>query len=234
MLKRDQERLMNFVEKGGTLLFFVGPPVEDVDGTEINTFLDVAPLPNSSKDAGWAERYEMSLRGLKRTIYLARFWTYEVPEAEAVTIRREEAKPFLEENYLLENLQAGAVYTAGYHRKVGKGSILTMGFEPSPEALELAAEALGIPYYAEASAPDVLTSIYRGDGKHVIFIVNNSKVSREATVKVQVEKLGIKPDMEYHVTELMERKAEKLTGKMLSKIIVNLQPYDVKILRISE
>jgi hypothetical protein len=234
MLKRDQERLRDFVEKGGTLLFFVCPPLEDVDGTEVNTFLDVASLPTSSKDAGWAEHYEVSLKDVKKSIYLARFWTYDVPEAEAIMIRKGLHKPFLEENLFIENLQAGAVYTVGYHRKVGKGSILTLGFEPSPEALELATEALGIPYYAKASTPDVLTSIYRGKEKHVIFVVNNSKATREATVKVQVEKLGIKPDGKYRVTDLVERKEEKLNGKMLSRIIVKLQPYDVKILRISK
>jgi len=236
MLKRDQEKLRSFIENGGTILFFVSPPTQDLNGARVETLLEIAPPPSSSKDIRWeAEPFEISLKEAKKLIKLKRFWTYDTPSGfEGIAIKRKNVIPKNEEDSFLYNLESGAAYTAGYLRKVGKGRILTLGLEPSSEVVALALEALKVPYYARASIPNVLTTTYRGEGKHVVFAVNNSIEARGATISIQTQKLGLDPEKKYTVSDLVCGEKKRMTGEMLSNTPVGFKPYEVKILEIIE
>jgi hypothetical protein len=84
-------------------------------------------------------------------------------------------------------------FAMGYVRKLGKGRIVYLGSNPSPDLLRLVLEQEGVAAYAHAADLKVSTSVlrHRKDGSLAVFVIDRGEEPRAARVRLNLKRLGI-------------------------------------------
>jgi len=181
--RKSQKQLVQYVEKGGILVFFQNFPRYDESFSPLN--LLCIKEPDRIVDLGGSE-IEL-LFGVEKIILKGPFFDYNtVPSNSKKIIGRR--IPFrdstMEENYKLNNLLVGNQYCVGYLHKKGKGSIFVLGVKPTPQILLALHKYFRIPIYSRAEHTNIITSLfYSKKGKtHYLIVVNNTDLDQEIKV----------------------------------------------------
>lgn len=72
--------------------------------------------------------------------------------------------------------------TVGYIKKVGKGRVIHLGVDPTPELILGVLRFLSVPLFAYSVTRDVKTAIFRRGSKHYLVVVNNGNEDKSGTV----------------------------------------------------
>jgi hypothetical protein len=80
------------------------------------------------------------------------------------------------------DLGAYGKQTIGYIKKVGKGRIIHLGVEPTPDIVLGILNYLETPLFAHSITRDVKTAIFSRGTSHYLVVVNNGKEDKSATI----------------------------------------------------
>ncbi len=165
--KEAQENLRRFVEKGGILVAFRDFPRKD------------------------EEFQPSSLVGFEEPSRIL----FEFKAAFKVQFSPRRRKiPILSSVYCFDRVKGEKVeaalgsygrHTIGYRKKIGKGELIHLGFEPTTELVLELLDFLKVPLYACSPTPEVKTALF-GRGKNNFFLVatNNGNIEKSAVIRI--------------------------------------------------
>ena len=179
-----QQRLVSYMEGGGRLVCIGSAPrlddtqrplnrleipepsgvIGDMGGIALDLYLGEHPLTIKT---GWMEHFD------------------HVPGQPLVVTRRSVDEDAVEEMQFLCNLPTGDRYTVGFTRPWGKGQLIYLGLQPSPELLPGLCTALGAPPPVRSVTPGVSTALFQRKGQpnlSYIIVVNTGSEYKAAEV----------------------------------------------------
>jgi hypothetical protein len=121
-------------------------------------------------------------------------------------------------------------FTIGYTKKLGKGKIVYLGSNPSPEILRLVLEQEGLGPYSQAEDTDFTTSVFRRrDGALVLFLVSRCAASRVVTTRLNTKRLGLVAAKTYTLENAETGETRRVKGRDLAEIALPLGGFDVSV-----
>jgi len=174
----SQNRLAEYVEQGGTLVFFQTLPVLD----EAMRPLNVLGLLEPSGIVSATEPHRVALTLGEQSVVFsspAQFSYSSVPGEPLVMERVAGLPPTQEGGHRHLELPVGERITVGYVRDRGKGRIIVLGVAPLADILVALHAWLDVSIASRALAPDVLTAVLRGDNGTFLIATNNGTQQRD-------------------------------------------------------
>jgi hypothetical protein len=195
-----QERLLAYVENGGTLVFFQDLPLRDEQMQPLN--LLALHVPDGVLRAEYPRRLAVELGTQRATCSSSSFgWYAGVPGQPLVAERLPEAATSQQGLDLHARLQEGERYVVGYREPRGAGRIVCLGVEPSPQVVLTVHDWLGVAIPIRAASSNITSALFRRkDGASFVVAVNNGNEEHEAS-------LSLGPDQ-----EVVERATDLFTG----------------------
>ncbi len=126
-------------------------------------------------------------------------------------------------------------FIMGYVRKVGKGKIIHIGSNPSPDILKMILEQEGSAPYASVPEKMVTSSVHRHeDGSLLCFIVNRNPHPVKTVLKLNLKRLGIRPGKSCTVENITGGDTRRVNGSALAGLPVEAASHDVAVYRIGK
>lgn len=224
MSRENQQRLRDYVENGGHLVFFDQLPVQDAHLQPLNLLGLHEP---DGLLAGGSLTLHLGNQSLPVAPML--FASYADTPGQPITAERRLENDFhAEEGGIHFHLPVGEQFTVGYHEKRGKGAITVMGMPPSAELVLAVHRWLDIPIYCRANSPHISTALFRqGDG-FVLIGVNNSDQDVDTVVEVAADFIE---ERDYRVEYLVSGQKTSVNFKQQDGIRVRLMAKDGEIIR---
>ncbi|MBI4115856.1 MAG: beta-galactosidase [Candidatus Omnitrophica bacterium] len=118
-------------------------------------------------------------------------------------------------------------HTIGYRKKIGKGELIHLGFEPTAEVILELLHYLKIPLYAYSPTREVKTALFcRGDKKKCYLVaVNNGNEEKSALVHIPY----LRGKGRLVVRDLFTREKESLSSDRAVKFTVSLSRKDGRV-----
>ncbi len=183
--KVDQERLLEYVERGGTLVVFKSFPR-----------LDEYQFPLNLLGIRQPDRVLTPL-GKDLIVHLGEFeaqadgavFEYDQKAGDSVEwIKAEQTigpMQAVENSDILAVNYKGTEFTVGYVEKRGKGKIVVIGLDPNPELIRALHKYLDVPTYAVADASGVHTGLLKRDNTWFLVAANLACEERKAIVTLE-------------------------------------------------
>ena len=172
-----QEKLAEYVDQGGNLVFFQTSPLYDQDWQKSNVLGIVRPasVPNEPFLDHLATETEVDLDG-QTALTRAPFYVYD-SDTPGVPIfgSRVDTDIFdtdFEENAYLRSLIIGRRYQVGYHEKRGSGTITVLGVRPTAQFTTAIHKYLGVPIHIYSHDPHVKPALLKGADAYYAVLVN--------------------------------------------------------------
>ena len=117
-------------------------------------------------------------------------------------------------------------HTVGYRKRVGKGQLIHLGFEPTPELILELLQFLQIPLYAHSATREVKTALFARGGKTFYLIaVNNGNEEKSALIFLPY----FKGRGRLAIRDLMNDKKEQISSAKTPHFTVNLSRKDGRV-----
>ncbi|HIE03984.1 MAG TPA: hypothetical protein EYP61_04415, partial [Candidatus Latescibacteria bacterium] len=189
--REEQDKLAEYVEGGGTLVFLSPPPHMDVELRECRSLMEELGIERGREVNLKAT---LNLGGRSFRVYVAE--SYEDLDAE----------PFL-------RTEEGNVCAC--RRKVDEGWIYLVGFSAlEREVLTGLLDALGAPAFVRSDDPFVHTSLHRNGERAVVVAINRGTEARTVRIKIfpdlgltsghQVEEMFTRRKLEISADQVLE------------------------------
>ena len=121
-------------------------------------------------------------------------------------------------------------FLIGYARPLGKGKIIYIGSNPSPEILRLVLEQEGVAGHVFSDASDVSTTVHRHrNGNLAVFVINRGGHARTVPVALNTKRLGLKPSAAYTIRNIIIGDVRTVKGEALSQLMAPLAAHDVLV-----
>jgi len=230
----EQKRLLEYVQKGGTLIFFNEFPEKDEFGEDCNI------LPLQSPDGARPVNLPVTVLfgedgvAVENAGHLGgkvNFFYYREVDGEPITsMLSKKAKEALVDIGAVEE----KTFTIGYKKQVGKGAIIHIGSNPSGPLARLALRIGSINWYAASRTPRILTNVWRESAKNclVIYVNNRDDITKGADIELQAEALGLNEKDIYELVEITGQDRRKVHGKDLHNVRLTVDGNTVSIWRI--
>jgi len=172
-----QEKLLEYVESGGILVFFQRFPKMDENFKPLNKLGIVEP-----EEILEPHSVEINL-GKKSCKTVSPLFVYDdVPGKKIIAKVFVSPDLIYEEDINFEKLVIDKEYTIGYIQKIKKGTIVVLGVKPTPEIIKFLLNYFDIPVYSNSQTPGVTSSIFKKDKKYFLVVTNNSEESKHARI----------------------------------------------------
>jgi len=179
-LKRESQGiLLRYVEDGGNLVFFKNFPVKDDNFIDFN-LLDIK-LPETITTS-YFKKIELKLGEYTTTLSSSVFNYKSVPGKPIIGTQIKWTDHTQEEMGYLIGLQTGRKFIVGYHQKVGKGSLMVLGVDPTPDLIVKLHKFFGIDIPSRSLTPNVTTALFKGSNCYYLVVVNNGQEGKAAEI----------------------------------------------------
>jgi hypothetical protein len=179
--RKSQQNLVAFVKQGGTLIMFTNYPRSDEFGKSLN-LLEIKD-PERIYHGGEIKLELGFAPQNKYTFYPNIFFDYQnVPGKKLVATQIPILYSQQEESDYHRSLRVENKYTIGYIKRVGRGRLIVLGIEPSPELISRLHQWLRIPVYSQALTAGIQTAIFRKDDGYCLFIISSQNEPKNVTV----------------------------------------------------
>jgi len=121
--------------------------------------------------------------------------------------------------------------TVGYIKRVGKGTLVHVGVEPTPALIHAIIQHFKINLYAHTPSKDVKTALFKRGKKFYLIAVNNGREEKSAVIYFPNFRFK---GGRYKARDVITRKAELFWGSAVSTLSVQLAPKDGKVIEISK
>jgi beta-galactosidase len=193
--RASQERLGEYMERGGTLVVFRDYPRRDED-----------MLPHDALGARPPDRV-LSRLGKKVELALGRFsavgegavWTWDQPPGEPIWGTQIAGRQQAVEN--ADKWMTGCIgrrWMCGYRERRGDGALVVIGLPANGDLARTVVRWLGRPLYTRAELPGVKTGLFERDDAFYLFAVNFNA----ADVQCRVELDALSPRTVLRATDL--------------------------------
>ncbi|MCM8768732.1 MAG: hypothetical protein NC911_03495, partial [Candidatus Omnitrophica bacterium] len=122
-------------------------------------------------------------------------------------------------------------FLAGYCLPLGKGKIIYLGSNPSPEILRIALEEEGLAPYVCCQQEKVTTDLHQHkEGHFILFVINRNNEPVSANCSFNLERLKISQEQCFSVTPLGKKEESvQVSGKQLTRLSLMVESHDVGI-----
>ncbi len=186
--KVGQQRLVDYVENGGNLMFFTSYPYLDDAMEQLNL------LGIKKPDEVIESRYvEITLGETKVRVQSPLFSYCDVPGKAIVAEQVFRHGSQQEETDYLFNLEVGRKVTVGYTERRGKGTVAILGCHPNADVVIALHRHFKIPIYARSTTSGVHTSLFRSPkNSYYLIVTNNGEESKCAEIHLEQKLFGRK------------------------------------------
>jgi hypothetical protein len=176
-----QRRLLEYVERGGTLVLLQTVPLRD----ERMRPLSVLGLqPPAGVTTGGPLLVTLGTEQVTcHSEYLG--WYTDTPGDRIVAEQQALAPRTQQGSDRHLELPAGERYVVGYREQRGRGSIVSLGVDPSPELVLAIYRWLDVPVACRAEVPHVSTALFQSEsGTRYLVVVNTADEDRECRIEL--------------------------------------------------
>ncbi|HOL67325.1 MAG TPA: hypothetical protein PKX93_07720, partial [bacterium] len=122
-------------------------------------------------------------------------------------------------------------FVAGYSQPVGKGRVIYLGTNPSPDILRMVLKEEGLSPYVFCQRPLVTTDLHRHRKGHlVLFVINRNEQAVTVECCLNLKRLEIREKQRFSVVPVgSAEKAFRVTGKELASLRLSVDAQDLGI-----
>lgn len=116
--------------------------------------------------------------------------------------------------------------TVGYRKRIGKGELIHLGFEPTGELILELLQFLRVPLYAHSPTPEIKTCLFsRGEKNFYLVVVNNGREEKSALVHLP----HLRGRGRFLVRELFAGKTEALSQERILNFTASVPRKDGRV-----
>ena len=206
--REAQRNLRHYVEKGGTLIAFRNFPRKDEDFEPC----DLVGFEEPNRILFEFKR-EFSIQFASRRPKIS-------VTSSVFSFDRVHGEP------IETSLGPYGRHTVGYRKRIGKGQLIHLGFEPSPELMLEILHSLRVPLHAYSSTREVKTALFeRGKNTYYLVAVNNGNEEKSALLYLP----RFQGKGRFVVHDLLKNKKEILSFGRDPHFTVNLPRKDGRV-----
>lgn len=177
--RKVQQKLLDYVEQGGTLVFFHTLPLFDEDNQTPCNELNLVP-PDAGMDVPFLDHLASELKvtlGSTSVLTKAPFLYYQssTPGSSIVASCVDTTRIWdtaFEENRQIRSLVFQKNYNVGYVEARGKGKIIVLSLRPTPELIRGVLEMLAVEQPVSVQMPQVKHALFSGPRAHELVLIN--------------------------------------------------------------
>jgi hypothetical protein len=199
-----QRHLVDYVEGGGTLVFFQTLPVADAAQQPLN--LLGLRLPDGVTTAADPQRIRLELGDHPVELSSAAVYAYSaVPGTPLHAERIAPRPPSQEGGYAHVQLPIGQRVVVGYLEARGPGRVVVLGVAPTPDLLVALHAWLGVRVPSRAGSPAIHSALFARRTDHFLVLTNTAEHAVNARIQLDIDAAcvagrALRTDREFEVT----------------------------------
>jgi hypothetical protein len=237
MAGEDLAKLEAFVEKGGTLITFSRAPLRDERGNPTRIPFE-SPQGARPVNLPVFVYYRNGAARLSNAGHLGcKINLCWFPKIEGDPLRvnlsgqRHESLELLG---LTGNAADSAAFTMGYTRRFGKGKVIFIGSNPSPDILRMVLEQEGHAPCAAVDKQLVTTSLFRhAEGHHVLFVINRNPYACAVNVKLNPARLQVSENTRLTIIPISEKEDSPVNVDFKAGVRLDVAAYDAGVFKVA-
>lgn len=179
--RTGQQRLLDYVRKGGHLVFMGTFPQYDeflaeYQAISMNKADGMIPLNGELKVKLNGAEFRCGCGSIE--------WFETVPGTPITAVRVSANNLSSEELVYQHSLENGQEYTIGFTRSEGLGQITYLGIQPDAGVLQQVIKALGVKQPVECSHPQWSVTLYQREGRGYLTVVNPTAIEGSCEIRV--------------------------------------------------
>lgn len=228
MNRQRREKLLQFIEQGGTVVFFNTFPDRDEKQNRNSE------LPFQSQDGSTpAKHFQLKIDDSTIDIFDSVSFFRQVNGEPIVAIQQEAAGSQLiaEENEFHENLEVGKKFIIGYIKKMKKGNLVFIGCASNTEIIHALHQKFNIQVFCSSKTADVHSALFqRDENTFFLIVVNNGNESKGTRIELNQ---ALFASTGWQIEDLFSSAIEKIFFTNEPSVYVELNRKDGTILKLS-
>ncbi len=226
--RERQKKLIQFLENGGTAVFFNTFPDRDEKQNRNSE------LPFQSADGSTpAKHFQLKIDERTINIFDSVSFIRQANGEPIVAIQQEDVGSQLiaEENEFHENLEVGNQFIIGYIHKMKDGNLIFIGCAPNADIIRALHRRFSIPVYCLCKTADIHAALFqRNENNYFLIVVNNGEEFKSSKIELNC---ALFAGTAWQTEDLFNSRIEKINFSNEPSIYVELNRKDGTILKLS-
>ncbi|MBI1884289.1 MAG: beta-galactosidase [Chlamydiae bacterium] len=182
-----QQKMLQYVEEGGTFISFLQHPCQDENLKPLNLlkFQEPSAILGEREGLGCIKNLELLL-GKEKFPVQSPFYVYEKVQGEPIYAAAPESKSFVGQWNLLQGRQ----YSVGYRQRKGKGALIHLGVSPTPALLKGLLKNLKMIPFCQSDTPLIQTAAYESPQEDFVFVTHSGKENKSVHLIFHSKKMS--------------------------------------------